>query len=470
MEFKKYIIVWVLWLLLTLWLWIFVFKEHYESNKLNDSNFSYIPSNFSQVFHINFDDNLYWFLDEAPDDIYGSQNIVEISDGLNSVTAYQWSLDWSDISFMIFDVQDDFDFQNLLDSWFLYKDWDYVYENISNNKYIYIKESLLDLFLNYTWKSMDDLSSLSSYIQDLKSSKKNIWLFSEPNVESITQTNFNSIFPYLDDLGYTISTARLSNKDFDWSISVLFDENIDLFQDYEFESKYSDNLLEDTIAYLEVWSITDLIWTDSIWVDLKTLIMSIELSLEEYFWDLWLWLTDSNYSDLWKSLSSNIWLVVNKWNNEMGVWARIIFDDIWVYNVLDVFFPFIVQFIEDLDIEWEISKFTWDNEFWINFNIPYVWLVALESNIIVSNDWERTYIDILEPKLDSESIDFDYNKSSILSYYLNLSNLFDIMYPVGWFQEFWFTKEQFEFFQDKKVFWNLDIDWNKIIFNFNLKN
>ncbi len=463
MKIKKYLIVWVLGLLLTSVLGFFILERQSE-----EGPFSYIPWQFSQVLSIHIDDDIVWFLEQAPEDIYQWQELLDFADKLNSITAYQW---WEQqeemVNFILFELNEDVSIQKIIEAgqqWgFIQEQPWYEHRNIAGNYYIYWDLSSIEFFQNYEWDMLNQKEKFGSFTNDIQSWKYNVWFFSKADQTQAQQMDFASLAPYLDQLWHSVALWSLSPDKSKGLVSIMFDD-LEVSENYNFDSFAGDFITEQTIWFFEIWPIVDLIWVEE-----SQIALLLQMYLPENFEFLWNVLTQTDYQNLAQTLKWNIWLALTQWQNELGVWGRIIFEWDWVYKILNKMLPFANQILSELEFDWQINTFEEEEKFWINFTIPHFMNLALESNLEIYTQQDLTYIDILQPTFEwSKSEKLQYDTSSILAYYLSFSNLFDIVWPLWWFQAIWFSQQQFEFFENKDMYWTLDAKDNQVIFKFNL--
>ena len=463
MNTKKYIVAWILWLILTVVIWVFIYKEHSQT-ELENHVISKIPWNFTQSVHISFDDNMVDFINESPQEIAWLDWILELTENINSITIFQISDQEYPYSFILFDAPEAFDIQYAVDAWLVADSPNFLFEEIEDEVYLYADQQSFDYLEDYNDHMLYENDDFEEYIDSIVSWENNFWFFSRADQQAASELDLPGLVPYLDELWYSLIVWNLSSSSSNALVSIIFEDEFDFVQSYNFQSVFDWLATEDTIAYLELGSIVDLLWVES-----SIFWGLIEDALSPTLSQMWVNLTSSNYQSLASALDGNIGFILNSWNNELWIWARFIFNWTGVHDFLSQFNPYLNQLIATLDFEWEISSFEDENEFWVEFTVPYVMDIALQSNITVSTDWEFTYIDVLEPNFDWDDIDMHYDNDSILWYYSNLSNLFDAAWPLGWFQAIWFNEEQFDFFSEKVIYWSLDVKWNELIFRFNME-
>lgn len=457
----KYIIVWIIWLILTALLWYFVYNTHYDEFQWTDwSVFAIIPNEFTQILHINFDEKIKWFIDEAPTDVSWITDFSSIMQYLISVTAYQYN----EISFIIFDTKWKFTIDDAINIWLVNEAVWYDYRNISWNKYIYWDVYSLDFFDNYNWSNLLNNSKLNKYLLSLINWNNNMWLISKSDQYWLSQQWLNAFLPYLEDLSYTVVLSSLWLDKSVWSVNVLFQNEINLASNYLFNSNVFDSIKSSNLASLQIWSISDMIWVDAALIN-----MIWPRLLNDYFTEMWIILSDSVYSELIKAITGDLLFALSKWENEIWFGIRVASENLGLYNWLRSFMPYINNLFFELWLGWEISTFENDDNYWLSFNIPFLWQYMIESDIKIYSEWNKTYIDLFSPIFDWDKINLNSTNSTILTYYINMGNLFNVLSPFWWGQLVWLTNDEFDFFKEKIIYWDISVNRDNIEFTFTLE-
>lgn len=443
---KKYILLWIVGLFLTIWIWVYIFERNSSSKEFLD----YIPSNFDQVFYVDFDQDLKNLVTELPNDKM-PDDFKNVLFKINRAAVYQY-LTWEKIiSFMIVNVKDDFDVKAAIKAWLMNTGADYKYENIADNTYIYWNDLALSFFKKWWYSNLSENQDIKDYVSSIKDWKYNVFLSSNTNSLGWTWSTFSE---YLKYLKYTVIASHVGKDDTYWLVDVLFTKDLEFAKTYSFEDTLSKFWNTNDLFFVQMWNLMQLIWSSK-----ETISTTLMAWVQQTFPDYNNILLQDDYNKLVDSFDGNISINVWEADNLLWLWVNVVFEKSWLYDVLYKFYPYIKEMVSKDVYSGSVSTFEETNKFWFNVVLPYLtW--KIDWKVYLEKKWDNAVLSIFQPKeyTDGWLIKFDSSKNTVLEFYVNAWKVINTLNKFSLLLGQWsdLTKNM-EMLSDKKFHWTVNI-------------
>lgn len=457
---KKYIIIWLVWIFLTIWFWFFLMNLHWDDYS-ESALIEHIPWQLWQVFYMSVDDRIESLLELT--DWQEAEEMIGVLDWINELAVFQeW--DWVDaISFILVDVDRWFDIQQVEEIWFLMEEW-YDFQQIEWGVYVYWNQESISFFEDYDWKNLEELERTKNYVSTLWK-ENNFWVLSAADADRMQQPTEQQLFQnYIDILEYSLVVGNISSQWWEWQISALFSKDLWVSDNISFQPEILENKKEWALAHIEIGSLFEFLWIDADEV-------AANVWLTWWMWMVWQpeMFSDEQIADIIRGLDNNISISLGQTSAGFWVWWEIIIDWIEFFDAVEwAMWDDIEQLVQQLGIGQDVDYYETENGFWVDVTItqwmpmPISWSIEFEGK-----DW-KTHINIFDPTINWDLLDMKYTENSLLTYYINLE---DIVGLLRWFavtQMFWIDDSQLDMLEDKKVYGSFDIHSDEAIFNFKM--
>lgn len=469
METKKYILAWLIWLIVTItfallgFFWLNWEEDIYseEDNEL----FSYVPKEFQQVFmartESEFLEAIDWFFPE-----WYQEDQLDLLSNMEKIIVYQGEKEGETVNFMVARVTSDFDIQEAIDEQMLAEFQDYEY--LEDDIIMYGNQTSFDYIDRMEDENILQNQDIENYLDDFIAREYNIAFFSTPDPARGQGQIDPMLVEQIDQLNYVVAMSKFKKHTSEGFVDILFDQD-DLWidRDFSFSPEFKDYTWDETIAYIELTSLPELMWigTQELTIILETMVSQF---LDEEYAQL---VSGTDFQSLANAIDDNIWIIITKASNPVGIWWKIVFWEEGVYDMLETFQPMIAWLEEIPELEWEIVPIEGDNYFWVNVTWPMMMWLDISGEITVeSKDW-NTFINIFSPVDTEWSLDLEYNQDNILLYYLNLQLLVEFL---GWFNinqlddEVEDITNGLDIFEQGEFYGSLSYKEDRLRFDFNL--
>lgn len=457
---KKYLIVWISWLILTVFWWFFLLKT---TNIFSDKNsiFDYVPQNFEQIFYFSMqDDNVKDFFNSTT-----TWNITtEMKQYLfqtKEVLVFQWKNGDTPLSFALLRLKDSFDYESFKSSSFFGSWLDYDVLSLWGDLYLYSEKQTIDQYKNLQFEPISSVDLLKPYIEKLNNNQSNIWFVADISWIESTLNSISWISEYMKHLKYNVVLSNISNENLDGSINILFDKSLDKFDNYNYNSKFSEFAVKDNYMYFEVWSLFDMLWIDE-----DIISNQLKIASRNSFF------TNEDLVKVVNIFKWNIAIILTQADNPHWIWWELLVEWTDLYWLWSKYLPYIKEMIWLNSWTWWVQILEEENS--IALVVPQLlsWAI-LNWTIQLSQKWQNSHLELLSPKYSSVDSDFNliYNEKSLFHFYLNIWLIIEKMkkYSLFLWPDFSNSLDQLKYFEWKSIYWDLKVDNNKVVFTFQSK-
>lgn len=457
---KKYLIVGISWLILTILWWFFLLKKN-DIFWTKNSIFEYVPKNFDQIFYFSMqDDNVKDFFNSTT-----TWNITtEMKQYLfqtKEVLVFQWNNEEKPFSFALLRLKDSFDYESFKNSSFFGSWLDYDVLSLWNDLYLYSEKQTIDIYKNLNFEPITSISLLNPYLDKLINKKSNIWFVADISWIDSTLNNVSWISQYTKFLKYNVVLSKISKDNLDGSINILFDKNLDNFINYNYASKFSQYAVKDNFVYFEIGSIFNMLWINE-----SVILNQLKIATQNSFF------TNDDLVKIVNLFKWNIAFIIGQWDNPYWVWWELIVESKDLYSLWSKYLPYLKEMIWLHSEIGSIQLLEEENS--ISVIVPQMlsWAI-INWKIQLSLQWDNSHLSLLSPTYSAKDSNFDliYNEKSLFHFYLNIWLLIEKLktYSLFLWPEFSNSLEQFEYFEWKSIYWDLKVEPNSVIFTFQTK-
>lgn len=460
MNTKKYLFFSIFGLIITWVLGYFLLNSRIFSQQQNV--LSYLPVEFDQVIYLEADNDLRNLLlnsysQQIPD------STKTLLSWIDEISVYQYLTWWKTIEFFLVSLNDNFDLDKFLEQNPDFQTQWYVHNVVSDNIIIYWSQESVDFFENYKWSKLTSADKIKPFIDWATWKQYNFLYITIPDKEQI-KANFWMFQNYVDKLQYWIFASHVWEDNNYWEIDVIFDDQLKLWENIDFQSKLSKYIDSNTIFFMEIGNLIK-----DFGISKSQISLWLSAFLNLYFPDMFL---QSDYDKVVDAFDGNIAVDIAKADNMLWVGATIIFENQELYDVVNKFFPYLQQTLSSL---WwfEVKTFESDNVFWFNLQLPDIyWTWTMQWDISFEKKNDNFILNVLWVNSSNiwDNFGLNYSKKTILTFYMDFSVLAELLNRYSLF--FWnvsdFTNELGSF-KDKKLYWDLVLDNDRFVFKFETK-